>query len=174
MYWIKSVPPTLPDLRPLAVKAIRKVCHEMTAHPWLTPWFGARGITLLAKRIRTWEDKLGPRQARLNLSQVIRMLEEIGTGGAGFRFMYAAFLQEAAQLTGIGELETFSRRMTEIGDLWREFAFKGSRLIKGRKGDEYTYAHLGDTLERIARLELSFFHELDALAAQAQTKQRQW
>jgi hypothetical protein len=28
------------------------------------------------------------------------MQEEIGTGGAGFRFLYAAFLQEAAQITG--------------------------------------------------------------------------
>jgi len=50
------------------------------------------------------EENMGKRDAALNLAQVIRMLEEIGTGGAGFRFIYGAFLQEAAEKTGIESL----------------------------------------------------------------------
>jgi len=63
----------------------------------------------LSKKIRTWEEKMGARKAALNLAQVIRMLEEIGTGGAGFRYMYAAFLQQSAPITGITELNDFSK-----------------------------------------------------------------
>lgn len=168
MYWIRSVPTVLPDLKPLILKAIRRVCREMTAYRHLSPWTGARGILFLSKRIRTWDETMGEREARLNLAQVIRMLEEIGTGGAGFRFMYAAFLQEAAERTGIAELNDFSRRMTAIGDLWRTFAYQGARIIKRRRDEGYTYQGLGDILEQTARLELQFFTDLHRLVSQHQ------
>lgn len=165
MYWIESVPEQLPDINTLIWKSIKKTCREMTAYSSFEPWTGTRGIKYFSQRVRNWERKKGPRGARQNLAQVIRMLEEIGTGGAGFRFIYAAFLQEAAQRTGVEELNDFSRRMTEIGDLWREFAYKGARIIKKRKGESYTYDDLGDILERIANLEDMFFHELNTLVS---------
>lgn len=40
--------------------------------------------------------------------------------------MYGAFLQEAARVTGVEELNAFSVRITKIGDLWREFAYKAA------------------------------------------------
>lgn len=169
MYWIKSVPDTLPDLKPLILKAILKVCNKMTQFYRIVPWTGARGIHYLAKSIRTWDVVIGEREARLNLSQVIRMLEEIGTGGAGFRFMYAAFLQEAAELTGISELNSFSKRMTAIGDLWRKFAYQGARIIKKRKDEDYSYNGLGDILDQIASLEHLFFIELKSLIIKCHT-----
>jgi hypothetical protein len=64
------------------------------------------------------------------LGQVIRMLEEIGTGGAGFRFIYAAFLQESAAILQIPLLDKLSTEMTEAGDRWREFAWQASRCFK--------------------------------------------
>ena len=167
MYWMKSVPKQLPDLNPLILKAIHKTCKEMLSEPPFFPYIGARAIFYLARRMRTWEQKHGPRGAILNLAQVIRMLEEIGTGGAGFRFIYGAFLQEAAERTGIDELNTFSKRITDIGDLWREFANKGSRIIKQRrKGAQFTYDDLADLLEQIGQQERNFFRELDALVSQ--------
>jgi hypothetical protein len=89
------------------------------------------------------------------------MLEEIGTGGAGFRFVYGAFLQEAATLTGIGELNDYARRITEIGDLWRDFAYKASRIFKRRANDHYTYDDLGDLLQTIGELERQLFLDLE-------------
>ena len=163
MYWIKSAPGKLPDLAPLIRKAIKNNCWYMTSQPKWLPFFGVNGIYYLSKQIRTWEQKMSKRKAALNLAQIIRMLEEIGTGGAGFRFMYAAFLQQAASITGISELNTFSKRMTEIGDLWRDFAYKAARIFKQRQGEQYTYDELGDILLRIARLEEVFFEELKAL-----------
>lgn len=161
MYWIKEMPQTLPDLKPLILKAIHKTCSNMVGQPRFIPFVGTNGIAYLSKRIRCWEKKMGARRAKLNLAQIIRMLEEIGTGGAGFRFVYGAFLQEAADLTGIENLNLFSKRITEIGDLWREFAYKASRIFKKREGENYTYDDLGDLLQRIASMEKSFFIELD-------------
>ena len=135
----------------------------MISQPRFIPWLGTRGIMYLAKRIRTWDKTMERREAVLNLSQVIRMLEEIGTGGAGFRFIYGAFLQEAAEKTGIAELNDYSKRITEIGDKWREFAYKGARIIKKRKGETYTFDDLGDLLEAIGHQENQFFKDLQQL-----------
>jgi hypothetical protein len=160
MYWIKSVPGKLPDLAPLIRKAIKSNCWHMTSQPKCLPYFGVNGIYYLSKQIRTWEQKMSKRKAALNLAQIIRMLEEIGTGGAGFRYLYAAFLQQSAGITGIDVLNHFSQRLTEIGDLWREFAWKAARVFKQRQGEQYTYDELGDILLPIASLEEAFFKEL--------------
>jgi len=160
MYWIKSVPEQLPDLSPLILKSIWKTCKNMISQPDFIPYVGTNGILYLSKRIRNWEKTMGKRKALLNLAQVIRMLEEIGTGGAGFRFVYGAFLQESAEKTGIAELNDYSVRITDIGDLWREFAYKASRIFKKREGENYTYDDLGDLLLRIGELETAFFNDL--------------
>lgn len=161
MYWIKSVPEQLPDLRPIILKSIHKTCWYMTSQPKFIKYVGTNGILYLSERIRNWETMMGKRKALLNLAQVVRMLEEIGTGGAGFRFMYGAFLQEAADVTGINELNDYCRRITEIGDLWREFAYKASRIIKKREKDQYTYSDLGDLLQTIGEKERALFVDLD-------------
>ena len=57
----------------------------------------------------------------------------MGTGGAGFRYIFAAFLQEAGELFGSTELNDLSNEMTAIGDIWREFAVVSARIIKQRK-----------------------------------------
>lgn len=160
MYWIEKTPEKLPDLAPLIRKAIKKNCWLMTSQPSWIPYFGVNGIPCLAKHLLTWEKKMGVRKASLNLAQVIRMLEEIGTGGAGFRYMYGAFLQEAAKVTGIAELNDYSKRITAIGDLWREFAYKAARVFKKRQGEQYTYEELSEILVRIGELEARFFKEL--------------
>lgn len=163
MYWIKSMPKQTPDLAPLIKKAIRKNCYHMVGYPKWVYFGGVNGIYFLAKRIKNWEKEMGVKPARLNLAHIVRMSEEIGTGGAGFRFMYGAFLQEAAEITGIKELKEFSFRITEIGDLWREFAMMASRIFKKRQTVEYTYNDLSEILFKIARLEEQFFKDLRKL-----------
>lgn len=160
MYWIKSVPKEMPDLSPIIIKAIRKNCRLMTSQPRWIRFAGVNGIYLLSERIRRWEQAMGKRHAALNLAQVIRMLEEIGTGGAGFRFIYGAFLQESAAITSIDALNGYSQRITAIGDKWREFAYMASRIYKRRTGENYTYDQLGDILHEIAESENMFFHDL--------------
>jgi hypothetical protein len=159
MYWVKHVSSTEPDLRPAILSGILLNCRRMLDIP--IPFFGVKGIAMLADSMRQWESKLGARKAALQLAQVIRMLEEIGTGGAGFRYMYAAFLQEAdAVLGGETGLGIFAVRMTAIGDAWRDFAFEAARKFKRRSEDVCSYNGLADKLSDIAGLERAFFTDL--------------
>jgi len=171
MYWIKSIPADLPErlrpektdvdfLKPLVLKAIKDTCKNMTSQPKWFPYVGVNGIRSLARKMRTWEKTLGKRRARLYLVQVIRMLEEIGTGGAGFRFVYGAFLQEASERTGLAVLNDYSLRITEIGDMWRDFGYKASKVFKRRAGDDLTYDDLADMVEKIGEAERSFYLDL--------------
>lgn len=171
MYWIKSIPADLPErlrpektdvdfLKPLVLKAIKDTCKNMTSQPKWFPYVGVNGIHYLARKMRTWEKTLGKRRARLYLVQVIRMLEEIGTGGAGFRFVYGAFLQEASERTGLAVLNDYSLRITEIGDMWRDFGYKASKVFKRRAGDDLTYDDLANIVEKIGEAEHLFYLDL--------------
>ena len=99
----------------------------------------------------------------INLAQIIRMLEEIGTGGAGFRFMYGAYLQQAAQITGEDQLKEFSQRITMIGDKWRAFASDAAAIFKRRK-EAVTYADVAQQIAEIGKLERAFFTDLGSVA----------
>ena len=124
------------------------------------PFTGVRGMRMLARKIA----KLVPNdEFSLNyIGHIVRMQEEIGTGGAGFRFLYAAFLQEAANVTAIAQLAVLAERLNEIGDDWRGFALKAARIIKGR--DPVDYRKLSDELLALAELETEFFRELKRAA----------
>jgi len=74
-------------------KGIKKNISNMIGIPG--PIAGVNGIRFTGKRIKKWRDKLGLHKAGLYLAQLVRMQEEIGTGGGGFRYIYGAFLQEA-------------------------------------------------------------------------------
>jgi hypothetical protein len=88
------------------------------------------------------------------------MQEEIGTGGAGFRFLYAAFLQEAAQVLQIEALDAISVKMILTGDKWRDFSVAAGRLCKGREVTE-SYEKTGELLLEIAEDEKQIFLALD-------------
>lgn len=137
----------------VARKAILKTCRTMLAP---LPIIGVRGIKMLANRVV----KLDPAAHRSSLfvGHIIRMQEEIGTGGAGFRFLYAAFLQEVASLSGMEMLSGFSDRLMLIGDGWRAFALATARMVKGR--DALNPVTLADLLRDLSRQEEVFFRDL--------------
>lgn len=149
------------DLKHAITRGIRKTADDMLNIP--LHMFGVKGIRYLAGKMRKWPEKLGEKSAAMNLGQVIRMLEEIGTGGAGFRFIYAAFLQESAEILKMPVLNDLSREMTETGDKWREFAWKASRCFKNRDKGEVTYDMLADMLMDIASKEENIFRQLKKL-----------
>lgn len=134
-------------------KAIRKTARIMLGP---IPIVGVRGMRMLARKI----GKLEPSdEYSLNyIGHIVRMQEEIGTGGAGFRFLYAAFLQEAAELTGLLQLASLAQRLNEIGDGWRGFALNAVRMIKGR--DPVNYPQLAEELLALSNQEATFFGDL--------------
>jgi hypothetical protein len=158
MYYIKNVPKSV-DLDKAIKAGIKQTCFFMLSPP--LPWFGNNAIGTLAKKIRKYPEKLTPRKASLYLGNIIRMQEEIGTGGAGFRYLYAAFLQEAAQVMKRDDLEGLSRELTVIGDKWRNFAYHAARQMKDRKTDLVSYDELSELLMDCGRMEKEFFKRLE-------------
>ncbi|MBF0199530.1 MAG: BtrH N-terminal domain-containing protein [Planctomycetes bacterium] len=141
----------IPPLENLVTAAIKKTSKQMTGAP--IPYVGTWGMRTLAKKIKTLSAHRNPQKAHLFLGSVVRMQEEIGTGGAGFRFLYSAFLQEAYEMTGHKDFKDASKMMTEAGDTLREFALKSARIIKSQSHEGYEEA--ADTLTRAAHAEES-------------------
>ena len=121
---------------------------------------GVKGIAWTGRKIKKWKDKLGPEKAGLYLAQLVRMQEEIGTGGGGFRYIYGAFLQEAYAYHKIDTLPEVSKKITEAGDLWRAAAVQAAGIYKGRIGSQADYDQMGDYLLQISEIEKEAFKAL--------------
>ena len=132
MYFVEAVPPAV-DYRKAITAAVGANRRLMARAP--IPFVGLRGMRRLGRSLV----KLGRHPSLATgylpryLGHIVRMQEEIGTGGAGFRFMYAAFLRESAQLLDSATLTEASAAMTEAGDIWRMFALRAARMCKGRE-----------------------------------------
>ncbi len=124
------------------------------------PIAGVNGIAFTGKRIKKWKDKLGQQTAGLYLAQLVRMQEEIGTGGGGFRYIYGAFLQESHAFHPIDELIDISKMFTEAGDKWRSAAVQAAGIYKGRIGSQADFDVMGDYLIEIAEIERKAFQAL--------------
>ena len=161
IYYVRDAPAEI-DLGSAAKSAIRDVCRTMLKTP--VPYAGIRGMRLLARHLERWPDKLGAKLAGIHLGHMIRMQEEIGTGGGGFRFIYAAFLQELGEALGQPQLHALSAKMTAAGDRWREFAVIGARLCKGRPAEGDSYTVLAERLRDCAVREGELYRELLAAA----------
>jgi len=157
MYYITETSSAF-DLKKAIVKGIQQTCKDMLTIPF--PIFGVKGIRYIANRMRKWPKNLGEKKASLYMGQVVRMLEEIGTGGAGFRFIYAAFLQEAAHELNQPWLNDMSKEMTAVGDRWREFALIAGRIFKNRAGQDESYKAAADVLSDIAEREEKIYRKL--------------
>jgi len=161
LYYTKSIN-LHPDLRRASILGMKDSCSLMLRIP--LPIFGVRGMRFLAKKIIKSPDKLGFQEACRHLAGTVRWVEETGTGGAGFRYMYAAFMQEAAELFGSGELAESSRDMTAIGDTWREFTVTAARIIKQKDKAEETFAKAGGLIRKCADREEAFSKNLQKVA----------
>jgi hypothetical protein len=156
LYYLERVP-TKYDWETAIKKGIKKTCNDMLAP---VPIVGVNAMKWVAKNIREWPKKIGVKKTNHYLGQLIRMQEEIGTGGGGFRFIYAAFLQEASEILNNPKLKELSKEMTEIGDEWRDFALNISRVYKNRSSENDIYEKLSNQLLGIAEREKKFFREL--------------
>src|SRR5436305_216240 len=149
------------QIRSAIRSGIRRNIRDMLHIPG--PIAGIRGIRFTANRIRNWRDKLGPEKAGSYLAQLVRMQEEIGTGGGGFRFIYGAFLQEAHAYQPIDGLMRSSEDFTKAGDLWRNAAVQAAGIYKGRIGSQEDFNVMGDYLLEIAEIEKKAFKDLSTI-----------
>ncbi|HWD86738.1 MAG TPA: BtrH N-terminal domain-containing protein [Mucilaginibacter sp.] len=145
-------------MRKAIISGIKNNVNQMLRIPG--NFAGVKGIAYTGKKIKRWRDKLGLQKAGSCLAQLVRMQEEIGTGGGGFRYIYAAFLQEAYAYVQHDELSEVSKIFTQAGDLWRDAAVQASGIYKGRLGSQDDFDRMGDYLIEIAEFEKKAFKVL--------------
>lgn len=154
LYYPRALPSEI-NLPQAIVKAIRYTTGMMLHTP--VPLIGVRGIRFVARKIRRLDGR-HTHENKLFLGHMVRMQEEIGTGGAGFRFLYASFLQEAARLLGKPALDPIVSELTAAGDAWRQFALSVARMCKDRIPMDYD--HLAIQLLQVADQEQNIFRRL--------------
>jgi hypothetical protein len=158
MFYPENVPAKI-SLEPGIRKGLKNTVFNMLGIPM--PFLGVKGIERFADKITDW-----PRYAKNtdhlahNIFMVTTMLEDQGTGGAGFRYIYASFLKEASALLNEPELETYARRMMEIGDAWRNVSLFASRIAKKRDMGDEKLLEMGNMIRENARQEHVFFSDL--------------
>ena len=139
-------------------KGIKRNVRDMLYIPG--PIAGVSGIRYTGNRIKKWRDNLGLQKAGLYLAQLVRMQEEIGTGGGGFRYIYAAFLQQSYAYHSTDILPETSKSFTKAGDLWRTAAVQAAGIYKGRLTKQEDFNVMGDLLFEIADIEKQAFQQL--------------
>jgi len=151
--------PEQPDLRRPILKGIEKACFNMLSLP--VPFIGIKGIRLFAKRVVDWPtfardtEHLSHEVMKINI-----LLEDQGTGGAGFRYMYATFLQQASSLLHNPKLKELSQQLMTIGDGWREISLFAARIGKNRELGPEKLKELSTLIMDRADVEEKFFKEL--------------
>ena len=160
-YPVKGAPISDERIAKAIISGIKSNVNQMLRIPG---WFaGVKGISYTARHIKKWRDKLGVEKAGLYLAQLVRMQEEIGTGGGGFRYIYAAFLQQAHPYVKRDELLALSEKFTGAGDLWRTAAVQAAGIYKGRLGAQADFNQMSDYLNTIAGVEKDAFKALDKI-----------
>ncbi len=158
LFHVRNIPPAA-DLNKAILKGISQACFYMLKLP--VPFIGIRGMRMFSRKITEW-----PKFARdtEHLSHEIMkiniLLEDQGTGGAGFRFMYATFLQQAAAITGLSQLKELSGELMKIGDGWREISLFSARIGKNRDLGPERLKELGEMIAGRADAEEAFFKTL--------------
>ena len=141
---------------------IKKAAYNMLKIP--IPFLGIKGIRKFADKVVDW-----PKFARDNehlsheIMKINILLEDQGTGGAGFRFIYATFLREASEKINHPGLFEMSQRMMEIGDGWREISLFAARIGKNRDLGKDRLKELGDIIRKRADVEELFFKDISKM-----------
>ena len=155
LYYPVSIPKEI-DLKPIIRKNIKKLSNNMLNS--FVPIAGLKGLRKLARAILKLRAR-DRKYAKLFLGNIVRMQEEIGTGGAGFRFMYASFLQEASELFDNNmTLSEASKLMLEVGDEYRDFALVIAKSIKSKK--EIDFNKISSMLLQISKNEAKVYKKL--------------
>lgn len=164
-FYVESAPQNGLDEKVLskaALQGIKQAAFNMVKLP--VPFIGIKGMRRFADNVPAW-----PKIARNSdaLSHAIMSihitLEERGTGGGGFRFMYASFLQEASKLLNRPELSGMSKKIMAIGDRWRELSLFAARIGKDRDLGESRLQEVRAMIRARADEEEAFFKELLAM-----------
>lgn len=158
IYYPTYIPKQI-DFSTILRKAIIKNAKSMLT-PF--PYAGVKGMRKLAKSINKLQNNKDERYIKNYLTHIVRMQEEIGTGGGGFRFLYSAFLQEAKNHNlPEDKLQKASELILESGDTLRLFALKCVESAK--KIEKLNTKEISDILLKASNLEEEAFKILKSI-----------
>jgi hypothetical protein len=158
LYHLLHTPKT-PPLAQAVRQGIRSACFFMLRIPFGP--LGVRGIRTFAETIVKWpaiaedEDRLAHELLMFPVTA-----EDMGTGGAGFRFLYASFLQEASELLAVDALSELSTRMRENGDRWRDISLLAAHTGRERNFKPERFVELSKLIAERADVEEAIFRDL--------------
>jgi hypothetical protein len=147
------------DYEKAILKGIKNSAFNMLKIP--IPFLGVKGIRYFAKKLPEWpklardEDHLSHEIMMINI-----LLEERGTGGGGFRFMYAAFLQESAKILNKPALNDIAEQMMNNGDEWRQISIFAGKIGRARDLGQEKLQELAGMIEKRADVEKQLFTDL--------------
>lgn len=158
LYYPESVPAQV-DLKKPIVKGIKAACRNMLSLP--VPFIGVKGIYKFADKIQKWPELARDTEHLSHeIMKINVLLEDQGTGGAGFRYMYATFLQQASEIIGHNDLVDMSKRMMENGDKWRKISYFAAKIGKNRDLGKDRLEELSMMIRERGDEEKAFFTEL--------------
>lgn len=143
------------DFRPACIAGLKEVCYNMENIP--LPYFGPKGIRHMGNKIRKWESKYSFEEISLGLLFYYRILEMAGTGGSGYRYIYARFLKECANIFQDERFESYSDTLVKAADAWRAFSVD---ILHYRKKTGVTLNELAEKLYTAADFEKQTFEKI--------------
>jgi hypothetical protein len=158
LFYPKYIPAKI-DYESAIIAGIKKASYNMLKLP--VPFVGIKGMRKFGKKVKEWPkiardiDHLSHEVMRINI-----LLEDQGTGGGGFRYLYATFLQQSASLLNDNRLKELSKQMMEIGDNWRNISYFAAKIGKNRDLGPERLNELSEMIFARADEEQKFFGEL--------------
>lgn len=149
MFYPIGLPETV-DYKKAIKKAVKHVPFMMLQP--MFPYYGVLGIKTFARMVKRLQKNPDIKAVRGLFYHIVLFQEEVGTGGGGFRYMYAAFLREAYDILKIPDLLEASKKFNAIGDLWRQAASSCGKFIQG-KTDEVDLNKTADIYFECAKQE---------------------
>ena len=144
------------DLKPAVIQGLEESCRRMLRVP--VPFYGWTGLNYFAGSLKMWKVWFSEKLIGFILLWIYRLIETTGTGGAGHRYMYADFLNEAAELFGNEVLADCAQLMSVDADSWRQFSLDCRRYMKS---DNITLKEMAELLQTIGQQERQIFEKLD-------------
>jgi hypothetical protein len=115
-----SFPQELSPISQAIEKAIKKTSNDM-----LSPTderLGIKGIHHFADEVTKWPEEYPPKEFGWAYERAYIWLEEAGTGGGCFRYLYSKFLKEVSEILHDQELRELGECCLKIGQKWTKVA----------------------------------------------------
>ena len=120
---------------PPPIDSAIKRAVELTLNNMLNPPIknlGIKGIRYLAGEIPRWPREYPAKQYAFGCEMTYLYLEEDGTGGGCFRYLYSRFLEEAGNVLENKHLVALSKEYYKMGEKWTKVAHLIKRMPQTR------------------------------------------